>query len=181
MKLPNGKYTVILADPPWSFSSRGVRSGKYGELDYSSMTTDEICALPVWEITEKNCALFLWTTSAHILTVAPIVMYAWGFKPIRIDSVWKKIKATGKPHSCCGPWGMNDAEFLLMGIKGTMCSQQQGKRNLRTVIPAVYPGQHSQKPDVFRNRIVHRFGDVPRIELFARKQTPGWETWGNEI
>ena len=24
-------------------------------------------------------------------------------------------------------------------------------------------------------------GDLPRIELFAREKTPGWDVWGNEV
>ena len=40
---------------------------------------------------------------------------------------------------------------------------------------------HSKKPDEARDRIVELIGDVPRIELFARQTTPGWDVWGNEI
>jgi site-specific DNA-methyltransferase (adenine-specific) len=24
-------------------------------------------------------------------------------------------------------------------------------------------------------------GDLPRVELFARQETEGWQVWGNEI
>ena len=24
-------------------------------------------------------------------------------------------------------------------------------------------------------------GDQPRIELFAREKSPGWDVWGNEV
>ena len=41
--------------------------------------------------------------------------------------------------------------------------------------------EHSQKPDEARDRIVQLFGDVPRIELFARQKVDGWDSWGNEI
>jgi site-specific DNA-methyltransferase (adenine-specific) len=41
--------------------------------------------------------------------------------------------------------------------------------------------EHSRKPDEARERIVQLFGDIPRIEMFARQQTQGWDTWGNEV
>lgn len=45
-----------------------------------------------------------------------------------------------------------------------------------------YPRQeHSKKPDEIRDRIVELFGDLPRIELFARVKIPNWDCWGNEV
>ena len=41
--------------------------------------------------------------------------------------------------------------------------------------------EHSKKPDEIRDRIVTLFGDIPRIELFARQKTDGWDVWGNEV
>lgn len=41
--------------------------------------------------------------------------------------------------------------------------------------------QHSKKPDITREKILALMGDLPRIELFARQHTPGWDVWGNEI
>ena len=41
--------------------------------------------------------------------------------------------------------------------------------------------KHSKKPQEVRNRIELLFGDLPRIELFARDKTPGWDVWGNEV
>ena len=41
--------------------------------------------------------------------------------------------------------------------------------------------QHSRKPDEVRDKIVKLMGDQPRVELFARQQTPGWDVWGNEV
>lgn len=41
--------------------------------------------------------------------------------------------------------------------------------------------QHSKKPDEARNKILALMGDLPRVELFARQKTPGWDAWGNEI
>ena len=41
--------------------------------------------------------------------------------------------------------------------------------------------QHSKKPKEVRNRIQELFGDLPRIELFAREKTEGWDVWGNQV
>lgn len=41
--------------------------------------------------------------------------------------------------------------------------------------------EHSKKPEEARRRIEQLMGDVPRIELFARRETPGWDVWGNEV
>lgn len=174
-------YTVILADPPWRFGSRGARSGQYAELDYPDMSTDEICTLGVGRISADCSALYLWATMSHALEDAPRVMRAWGFRPVRIDTVWQKTKESGKPHATCGPWGMTDAEVILLGTRGDICSKQIGTRNQYTIVQAPYEGTHSRKPDIFADRIVERFGDVPRVELFARAPREGWDVIGNEI
>lgn len=178
---PPGKFEIIYADPPWKFGSRGARSGKFGKLDYSCMTTQQVCDLPVKEITAKNAALFMWITGAHMTTGDHVeVMKAWGFKPIRPDAVWDKRKESGKKHAVCGPWGMNEAEFLLMGVKGSMCNKQTCKRNMNTVVTSPYQKHHSRKPEIFRERIVRRFGPLKSIELFARDNVDGWSVWGND-
>lgn len=178
---PQEKYKIIYADPPWKFGSKGARSGKFGDLDYSCMTTKEICALPVADISEPNSALFMWATGAHMVQGdAEKVIRAWGFKPIRVEAVWDKLTIKGNKHASCGPWGMNEAEYLLMGVRGSMCSDQVNKRNLNTVVSEPYTGRHSEKPQIFRDRILYRFGDVSRIELFCRHDLDGWDTWGDQ-
>jgi DNA (cytosine-5)-methyltransferase 1 len=174
------KYKIIYADPPWRFSSRGARSGRYGKLDYSTMSLKELCDLGVASIADANSALFLWVPGAFLLDSRK-VFDSWGFKYIRVEAVWEKVKPSGKKHAVCGPWGMNEAEFLLMGIRGSMASNQQGKRNLSTIVRHQYMGRHSEKPGVFRERIEFRFGKVKKIELFARHYPEGWDVWGEEV
>jgi hypothetical protein len=41
-------------------------------------------------------------------------------------------------------------------------------------------GRHSAKPAVVRHRLDQLYGDVPRIELFARQAAEGWDAWGLE-
>jgi DNA (cytosine-5)-methyltransferase 1 len=179
--VPGKKYKIIYADPAWKFGSKGARSGRFGELDYSCMSTEDICKIPVQEIADKNSVLFMWTTGAHMVQGdAERVIRAWGFKPIRPEAVWEKSTVNGNKHASCGPWGMNEAEYLLMGVRGSMCSQQISKRNLNTIVNESYTGKHSEKPQIFRDRILYRFGDLPRIELFARTEIEGWDVWGDQ-
>jgi len=42
-------------------------------------------------------------------------------------------------------------------------------------------GEHSEKPEIFREMIETLCGARPRIELFARKRVAGWDAWGAEV
>ncbi len=174
------KYQIIYADPSWDYGSRGPRSGKFGELDYPPMKTADILAMPVDLIAAPDCALFLWVTSAFN-DIGIDVIRSWGFRYVRWDSVWLKRHPSGKPQATCGPWGMTDCEVLLMGVRGNMCSKQIGKRNWLTGVEESRTDTHSEKPNIFRKRIDERFGDLDKIELFARKPAVGWRAVGNEI
>ncbi len=174
------KYDILLCDPPWLYGSKGARSGKFGELDYSSMTIGDLCNLDVKSIANKNCALHMWVTGSFIQDAMTVGM-AWGFKFIRIDKVWIKQKKSGKPHAVCGPWGMSDCEFILLFVRGSMCSKQKGKRNQYVATPEVYTGKHSEKPTRFRDQINNRYQNgLEKLEMFARYSVDGWDVFGNE-
>lgn len=172
------KYNLITADPPWKYGSKGPRGGKFGALDYSNMSTSDICDLPIKEISEDDCALLLWFTGSFVKDAIE-VCEAWGFKVIRIDTVWKKIKKTGGRHAACGPWGMSDAEFVLLGTKGKAHSMQK-VRNQFVVQEAKYTGKHSEKPEEILCLFDARFGDVSKVEIFAREHREGWDCWGDQ-
>lgn len=174
------KYEIILADPPWKYGSKGARSGQFGDLDYDNMTTEDIAALPVKDLASENCALEMWFTASFVEDAIKVCK-SWGFKVVRIDAVWNKKKKSGKPHAVCGPWGMSDCEFILLGSKGKACSMQQGKRNMYTGHDVEYPEFHSRKPEYFHELIEKRFGERSMIDLFAREHRDGWDCWGNEV
>jgi len=186
------KYQIIYADPPWHFSG-GIRSskkidGKYqyytpditvGDGKYKSiMKDDDILALPINTITNENCVLFLWTTDAH-LPLALQVMKQWGLPYKTVGFVWNKKEKSGKQVCYYGKWTMKGTELCLIGAKGKANSLIVC-RNVRGLVEAERR-KHSQKPDEVRNRIVTLMGDLPRIELFAREKTDGWDVWGNEV
>lgn len=173
--LPSPLYDVIYADPPWQYGSKPNRGVL---LDYSTMSVAELCGMQVKSIASQNAALFMWVTGAMV-SEALAVGAAWGFKFIRIDKVWEKKKHTGSRHGVVGPWGMNDAEFLLLFTRGKVCGNQT-ERNQYTVYEERYTGIHSGKPHFFRGQIERRFKNARRIELFARTSSPGWDVWGDQ-
>jgi N6-adenosine-specific RNA methylase IME4 len=168
------KYRTIVADPPWDYGSDKCRSNAgrtevtYLPLPYPVMTTEDICALPVLDLADADCRLFLWTTNRH-LHAAFHVAEAWGFD-YRQMLVWQKTKST--PIGSVAP---TRAEFMLVCRRG---HPEHIGRFPSSVITAA-PGQHSQKPAVFMD-FVEQVSPGPYLELFARRQRLGWDTWGNE-
>ena len=177
------KYQIIYADPPWHFSSKELQ--KYGGVRFTSMdkhyptqNKNWIKDLPVNTIADDDCALFMWSTDAHIKEAIE-TMEVWGFKYITVAFVWEKKTKTGKTVANLGAWTMKNYELCLFGTKGTMLKYKkvnniyQKVEDERTI--------HSRKPRQVRTNIETLFGDLPRIELFAREKTEGWDVWGNEV
>ena len=177
------KYQIIYADPPWSFSSKELQ--KYGGERFTSMDKhyptqhkDWIKKLPIKDISDMDCALFLWTTDAHIKEAIETIE-AWGFKYITIAFIWEKKTITGKTVHNLGAWTMKNYEICLFGTRGTMLKYKK-VNNIPQKVEALRR-KHSQKPKRVRENIELLFGDLPRIELFAREKTSGWDVWGNEV
>ena len=141
------------------------------------MLLEDICALPVSELAAKDCALFLWATFPH-LPHAFEVIKAWGFSYKTIAFCWAKTYRKSPGYfMAMGHWTRANAEICLLATKG---HPRRVSKSVRQLIVSPVE-QHSKKPDEARDRIVALMGDVPRIELFARQQTEGWDTWGNEV
>lgn len=170
------KYQIIYADPPWSYNDK--MSGHSFSLDheYETQSKKWIAQLPVEDIAEKDCVLFLWAVSPQ-LPEALEVMNAWKFKYITIAFVWNKKSKNGLNISNLGRWTMGNVEVCLLGRRG---KPKRISRNIKQLVEAERT-VHSKKPDEVRKRILELMGDLPRIELFARQKTPGWDVWGNEV
>lgn len=182
--LPDKKYSVILADPPWDYKQKGGPKGKRGmaAAHYSTMTTEEICALPVKNMCGGGYAVcFLWATFPNI-GEALRVMEAWGFEYRTAAFVWvKKNRKSGGNFWGMGAYTRANAEVCLLGTTpGTKARQVVKNHGVQQIVEAPVE-QHSRKPAEVRERIVRLMGDVPRIELFARERVPGWDAWGNEV
>lgn len=168
------KYSVIYADPPWRYQDR--RCNGACEHHYNTMKIQDICNLPVQEIAEKDCTLFLWVTYPMLREGLQLIE-SWGFKYKTIGFQWVKQNRSGNGFFFgLGRWTRGNTECCLIATKG------KPKRVNNSVSQLVVEPLrlHSQKPDTVRERIVDLMGDLPRIELFARQKADGWDCWGNE-
>ena len=167
------KYNIVYADPPWQYWESG---NKNQSLHYTTMTVDEICNLPVKDIIDDDCILFLWVTFP-ILKEAFKVIEAWGFKYSTAGFVWvKKNKVADSPFIGCGAWTRANSELCLIATKGKI---QRLDASVSQVIESPVE-EHSKKPDITRTLIEKLVGKLPRVELFNRYPADGWDVWGNE-
>lgn len=169
-ELPDGKYRIIYADPPWKYSDTLVDGYGPAEFHYPPMTTTELCELPIKELADDNAVLFLWVTSP-LLEDSFKIIKAWGFE-YKSSFVWDKIK-----HNY-GHYNSVRHEFLLVCTKGS-CTPDVPQL-FDSVQSIERTDRHSEKPEEFRTIIDTLYTRGRRIELFAREQVEGWEAWGNE-
>ena len=173
-----GKYQVIYADPPWAYrvwSKKG--NGRSAESHYPTMSIEEIADLPVKELADENCALFLWVTFPLLREIWKVID-AWGFTYKSVAFVWiKQNKRADSLFWGMGYWTRANAEICILATKGS--PKRYSKRVHQAIVSHIE--EHSKKPEEARRRIEQLMGDVPRIELFARRETPGWDVWGNEV
>lgn len=181
LKRVTGKFSTILADPPWQFQNRtGKMAPEHKRLlRYPTMTLHEIKELPVWMLADNPSHLYLWCPNA-MLESGLEVMKAWGFE-YKSNIIWHKIrKDGGSDGRGVGFYFRNVTEMILFGVRG------KGK-NRRTLAPArsqvnflaTRKREHSRKPDEIFD-IIEKCSPAPFLELFARFPRLGWTTWGNE-
>lgn len=171
------KYQIIYADPPWSYQNGGVPQGGV-DAQYKTMTLADIKALPISDISADPSVLLLWATFPQ-LREALEVIEAWGFKYKTLGFSWLKTNKDGSPFFGIGYYAKSNQEVCLLGVKGKAHSLV--KSNSISSFVSTMRMRHSEKPQIFRDKIVQLFGDIPRVELFARQKTEGWDVWGNEV
>ena len=175
MDWPTKKYNIIYADPPWRYADKGCNGN--AESHYNTMSQKDICNLPVSQLALPDCVLFMWGTYP-MLPEALETIKAWGFDYKSIAFQWVKLnKKNGKPFYGLGRWTRGNTEPCLLAVKG------KPKRIDNSIFQLIQTPieRHSKKPDIVRQKIVQLVGDLPRIELFARQQVPGWDAWGNQV
>ena len=174
------KYNVIYADPPWEYKeSGGGRRGTAG-MPYPTMTTEEICNLPIDRITKDNSILFIWATFRKLEECITTIK-AWGYEYYGLAFDWTKVGKNGKPCYGMGYYTRQNNEVCLIGVKKDKRKRIKPiNRGISCVIQSERR-EHSRKPDEIRDYIVKICGDLPRIELFARQEINGWDNWGNEL
>lgn len=173
------KYNIIYADPPWAYhvwSKKG--QGRSAESHYSTMEKENIQNLPINRICEKNCVLFLWVT-APCLEQGLELIRAWGFTYKTVGFTWvKQNKKSDSFFTGMGYYTRANAEYCMIATKGKILERKSHAVNS---VVCSHIERHSKKPNQVRDRIVQLFGDIPRIELFAREHADGWDCFGNEV
>ena len=176
-ELPNKRYSIIYADPPWSygntqFNPATTNHTSSADMHYPTMSPSELKELDIPSICADDCLLFMWTSSPH-LQIAIELGNAWKFEYKTIGFVWEK-EITNP-----GFYTMSSVEVCLVFKKGKIPSPR-GSRNIRQFLSEKRTA-HSKKPDEIRKRIVDMFPTQKKLEMFARKKFDGWDSWGNEL
>ncbi len=186
--LPRQKYSVIYADPPWHYNGKlqfDKTSKRASELDpqqkifissasfkYPTVKTAQLKSMPVQEIAEDDCLLFMWTSNPH-LAQAISLGEAWGFQYKTVAFVWDKMI-----HNP-GQYTLSNCELCLLFKRGRI-PKPRGARNIQQLVHSPRR-KHSMKPDEIRDKIVEMFPTQKKIELFARAKVKGWSNWGLDV
>lgn len=175
------KYSILYLDPPWRYNDRRNTHTRFcggAMAHYPVMKFEDIKNLPISELAADNSALFMWCTFPQMDEQIKLFKH-WGFKYTTVAFTWVKTnKKNDKPFFGIGYYTKSNAEVCLLGIRGKM---KPVSNSVSSVI--ISPRrEHSRKPDEARERVVELFGDLPRVELFARPPiAEGWESLGNAI
>ncbi len=176
LNFPNKKYNIIYADPPWNYNSKMMNSSAIDH--YNTMSLEDICNLPVKDISADDCILFMWVTFPKLNEFIKVVN-SWGFEYKTCGFVWVKTNKVNHETFFMGQgrWTRGNAEICIIATKGKVKRLSNSIRQLH-----ISPLEtHSKKPNEIRNKIVELVGNLPRIELFARQKCDGWDCWGNEV
>lgn len=169
------KYKIIYVDPPWQYKLSNNRGS--AESHYRTMSIEDIKKIPISKICDKSCSLFLWVTFPFLKKCFEL-LETWNFEYKTVAFVW--IKTTRKNNKLfygLGYYTRSNVELCLLATNGKKLPTKNHSIH-QIVISKVR--EHSRKPDEVRDKIVELLGDLPRIELFAREETLGWDSWGNQ-
>jgi N6-adenosine-specific RNA methylase IME4 len=173
------KFATILADPPWRFINRtGKMAPEHKRLArYPTMSTEEICGLPVQGVAADTAHLYMWAPNA-LLPEALQVMQAWGFT-YKTNIIWHKIrKDGGSDGRGVGFYFRNVTEIVLFGVRGKNArTLDAGRRQVNMI--ETRKREHSRKPDE-QYELIEACSPGPYLEMFARGERKKWAVWGNQ-
>lgn len=182
--VPWGKYKTIHADPPWRFNVRSKKGmGRSADQHYSTMTREEIMALPVAGLAAPSATLLLWVPEPNLLQGLEL-MAQWGFDYKTFAFTWGKLKRSAPAegpwfpdsfHCGMGFWSRSNPEICLLGTRGQPKRKHADVREL--IIAPVR--EHSRKPDQIlpaAQRLLHG----PYLDLFSRTTRAGWDSFGDQ-
>ncbi|WP_210496383.1 MT-A70 family methyltransferase [Pantoea ananatis] len=193
-------YQLIYADPPWEYGNK-ISNGA-AKNHYSTMSITDLKRLPVWALSEENSVLAMWYTGTHNQEARELAE-AWGFRVRTMKGfTWVKLNQLAEQrfnralvdqsiHDFSDLLDMLNTETRMNGGNHTRSNTEDVliatrgaglERASSSVKQVVYSclGEHSAKPWEVRNRLEQLYGDVSRIELFARTAAEGWDCWGNQ-
>lgn len=191
------KYQLIYADPPWAFSNQntGGSMKSSAQAKYTVTGTADLMRMDVNSIAADDCLLIMWYVGAMPEDAIALVK-SWGFRIKNMNGfVWNKLTVRNKPFFGMGFWTRAGSESAIFAVKGKPRPASRAVRAVANIdsdsLDAVLAhlafnaclkvGRHSEKPAEFRDMCVELMGDVPRLEMFARKATKGWDVFGNEV
>ena len=161
-------YELIYTDPPWKYGGSPALNHS-ASVYYETLTDEELKAMDI--PAADDCLMFMWVPSPHMKNAIEIGEH-WGFKYVTVAFVWhKKVPNPGN-------YTMSECEMVLLFRKGKM--PKKAANNVRQFLQECR-SVHSKKPDEIRNRIATMYPHLKKIEMFARKQSEGWDVFGNEI
>ena len=193
-------YSLIYADPPWSYSNT-ISNGAASD-HYDTMTLVDLKRLPVWALASENAVLAMWYTGTHNQEAIELAE-AWGFNVRTMKGfTWVKLNTLAEQHinKALDTGLVEDFyDFLnLLNEQTRMNGGNHTRANTEDMLIAtrgrglercdagvkqvIYSplGKHSEKPAEARLRLEQLYGNVSRIELFSRSNVPGWAHWGNQ-
>jgi N6-adenosine-specific RNA methylase IME4 len=171
MTTDDPRYGCVIADPPWEYKNTAARGAVVNH--YETMSIRKLTQLPVDDWTRPNAHLFLWVVDPT-LEDAFKVMRAWGFT-FKMTLCWAKVSKLGKIQMGLGNYVRHAHELLLFGVRGKCPPLDRGQLSFFWG-PRI---GHSRKPDNV-HEIAEKISPGPYLEMFARRQRPGWASWGNE-
>ena len=170
------KYDLIYTDPAWSYEKK-VGQG-VADKQYQTMSLEDIKALPINDMLKKNGMVWCWVTFPMLLKEIPDVIKAWGLEYVTVGFNWIKLNDNGRPFFGIGHHTKSNGEMCLILRKG------KGLKVLDNSISQVIltkKDRHSKKPHKCYTLLERLYGEVDRIEMFARHRREGWDTWGNQV
>ncbi|HYX72399.1 MAG TPA: MT-A70 family methyltransferase [Nitrososphaera sp.] len=187
-ELPNKKFDIIYADPPWDYNGKlqfDKTSTSKDKIDlsrkifissatfkYPTLKLDELMRIPICEIAKDDCLLFMWTSNPHLAQALKLAE-AWGFNYKTVAFIWDKMS-----HNP-GQYTLSNCELCLVFKRGRI-PKPRGARNIQQLVRSPRK-EHSEKPIEVMQAIEKMFPTQERIELFARRKFEGWSVWGLDI
>ena len=186
--LPEKRYDIIYADPPWDYGGKmqfDKSSKSAAEIDlgkkifisaanfkYPTVKTKDLKKIPIDEIANDDCLLFMWVTNPHLAQGIELGN-AWGFEYKTVAFVRNKMV-----HNP-GQYTMSYCELCLVFKRGRI-PRPRGARNIKQLVEEKRT-KHSKKPKVILENIDKMFPSQSKIELFAREKPEGWDVWGLDV